>query len=67
MAPDLRTQREKERDYIALLEATVAKQRAEKRLMHQMLTEAGIREDVLGDGVRTCLPGRLSVLIRRGL
>lgn len=54
-----------ERDKIALLEATVRKQRAEKKVMHEMLTEAGIREDVLADGVRTCLAGRLAVALVR--
>lgn len=52
-------------DEIALLRATVLKLRAERRLMHEMLTEVGIREDVLADGVRTCLIGRLGVALDR--
>lgn len=46
-----------------LLRATVRKLRAERKVMHEMLTEVGIRDDVLGDGVRTCLIGRLAIAI----
>ena len=58
-------ERRRERDERALLEATVRKLRAERKVMHEMLTEAGIRDDVLADGVRTCLIGRLGVALAR--
>lgn len=48
---------------LILLRATVRKLRAERKTMHEMLTEGGIRDDVLGDGVRTCLIGRLAFAI----
>lgn len=48
---------------LILLRATVRKYRNEKKLLHEMLTEAGISEDVLHDGVRTCLIGRVAAAI----
>lgn len=54
-----------ERDRVALLEATVRKLRAERRVMHEMLTEADIPSAVLGDDIRTCLIGRLGVALAR--
>lgn len=48
---------------LVLLRATVMKLRAERRIMHEMLTRVGVRADVLGDGVRTCLIGRLAIAI----
>lgn len=53
-------------DELVLLRATVRKLRAERKTMHEMLTEMGIRDDVLGDGVRTCLIGRLAIAIDMG-
>lgn len=48
---------------LILLRATVRKLRSERKVMHEMLTEAGVRDDVLSDGVRTCLIGRLAIAI----
>ncbi len=57
---------EEVRAYRALLDhVTVRKQREEHRLIHQMLNEAGVPEDVAADGVRTCLTGRVAGLIAR--
>lgn len=44
---------------LSLLRAMAAKNRAEKRVIHEALTAAGIPSDILGDGVRTCLAGRV--------
>ena len=62
---DTRTVLQLRRDKAALAEATIEKMHAEHRLMHQMLTAAGIPEAIKGDGVRTCLTGRVAVLISR--
>ena len=51
---------------LILLRATVRKLRAERKVMHEMLTEKGVPDDVLGDGVRTCLIGRLAIAIEMG-
>ena len=51
---------------LLLLRATVRKLRGERKVMHEMLTEAGVRDDVLDDGVRTCLIGRLAIAIQLG-
>jgi hypothetical protein len=51
---------------LVLLRATVRKLRAERKLMHEMLSEAGVPDDVLGDDVRTCLIGRLAIAIGTG-
>lgn len=51
---------------VVLLRATVRKLRGERKVMHEMLTEVGVRDDVLSDGVRTCLIGRLAVAIAVG-
>lgn len=56
---------EREQEELLLLRATVRKLHAERKTMHQMLTEAGIRTDVLADGVNTCLIGRLAIAIGR--
>lgn len=48
---------------LVLLRATVRKLRGERKVMHEMLTEVGIPDDVLSDGVRTCLIGRLAIAI----
>lgn len=48
---------------LILLRATVRKLRGERKVMHEMLTEVGVRDDVLGDGIRTCLIGRLAIAI----
>lgn len=50
-------------DETALLKATVRKLHAERKVMHEMLTEAGIPEEV--SGARTCLIGRLGVTLSR--
>lgn len=52
-------------DEKALLKGTVRKLRAERKTLHLMLSEAGIPDDILGDGVRTCLIGRVEVLLAR--
>lgn len=57
---------EKPSPELLLLRATVLKLRGERKVMHEMLTAAGIRDDVLGDGVRTCLIGRLAAAIEVG-
>lgn len=51
---------------LLLLRATVRKLRGERKVMHEMLTEAGVRDDVLSDGVKTCLIGRLAIAIGIG-
>lgn len=51
---------------LVLLRATVTKLRGERKIMHTMLSEAGVPDDVLGDGVRTCLIGRLAIAIHMG-
>ena len=51
---------------LLLLRATVRKLRGERKVMHEMLSEVGIPDDVLGDGVRTCLIGRLAIAIQSG-
>lgn len=48
---------------LILLRATVRKLRAERKVMHEMLSDVGIPNDVLGDGVRTCLIGRIAIAI----
>lgn len=48
---------------LLLLRATVRKLRGERKVMHEMLTEVGVPDDVLGDGVHTCLIGRLAIAI----
>ena len=53
------------RDKRILLEATVIKRRSEARDIHHALTEAGIPEDVAGDGVRSCLLARVMVALER--
>lgn len=52
-------------DEVALLRATVRKLHAERKVLHTMLTEAGIPSDVMHDGVRTCLIGRVGVALER--
>lgn len=49
---------------LMLLRATVAKLRGERKVMHEMLSSVGIPDDVLGDGVKTCLIGRLAIAIQ---
>ena len=53
------------RDKRTLLEATVVKRQSEARDIHRVLTEAGIPEDVAGDGVRSCLLARVMVAVSR--
>lgn len=52
-------------DRQALLEATVRKLHAERKLLHEMLTEAGIPEAVRPEEGRTCLIGRVGVALGR--
>lgn len=51
---------------LVLLRATVAKLRGERKVMHEMLTKMGVPDDVLGDGVKTCLIGRMAIAIGYG-
>jgi hypothetical protein len=54
-----------DRDSLALLRETARKLHAERKVMHRMLTEAGVPEVI--DGDRTCVTGRLAVLVARYL
>lgn len=62
---DSRTAAEVRHDRALLAEVTLRKHRAERKLMHVMLTEAGVPEDIGNDGVRSCLTARVAWLISR--
>lgn len=53
------------RDKMILLEMTVAKQKAENKVIHEMLSAAGIPEDLANDGVKSCLRARVAALLDR--